>query len=238
VLKISGIDITRTTKNSISIKNPNSKTNIRFKGSLYEQSFTINEKSHKSIKAATGQYRQDTANRIQENRAIYQEAMRIKSEYHRKRYSNLFRQNAETVTEEMAIQFDDHQSNFNHCINNLSNTQRQNSTQLSNFNQSEQLIINATDSKPMENSREKNQSERELSHYSKKSGVNNDRVGNPIIEQLKATSERIQQQSKSFRKNVSEFISRNSSDQKREYFFKKITQRFIQQIRAIALTQY
>jgi hypothetical protein len=68
-LETSGFEVVRTTKNSISIADPDGGRNIRLKGAIYEQSFNAGEGLRAEIESAAAEYRRDAESRIQRARA-------------------------------------------------------------------------------------------------------------------------------------------------------------------------
>ena len=95
-LELNQINVTRQVKNSISIENPyeGAKRPIRLEGEIYEQGFR-----------ATGEYRQEVQQRIEEYRGTaseryrvnvteYQRQLEHKSQYHSDRYPTVGRENS------------------------------------------------------------------------------------------------------------------------------------------------
>lgn len=81
-LERSGFEVVRTTKNSISIADPDGGQNIRLKGALYEQSFNAGEGLRAEIESAAAEYRRDAENRLHRAREV------CKSGTERKRAEN------------------------------------------------------------------------------------------------------------------------------------------------------
>ena len=71
-LEQSGFTVVRTTKNSISIADPDGGQNIRLRGALYEQSFNAGEGLRAAIESAAAAYRRDAERRIQRAREVCQ----------------------------------------------------------------------------------------------------------------------------------------------------------------------
>ncbi|RYG16232.1 MAG: hypothetical protein EOO07_13685 [Chitinophagaceae bacterium] len=67
-LENAGFEIARTTKKSISIKDPDGGQNIRLKGAIYEQDFRFSKELRADIERASQEYRADRGNRVQEAR--------------------------------------------------------------------------------------------------------------------------------------------------------------------------
>jgi hypothetical protein len=87
-LKTAGLDISRVTAKSISIKNPTEgKQNIRLKGAYYEQSFTSRSELAGDFQRARDDYQRDLRENIKRAREKLAEQIELKTEYHRKRYS-------------------------------------------------------------------------------------------------------------------------------------------------------
>ena len=86
-LEMSGFDVVRTTKSSISLANPEGGQNIRLKGALYEQSFNAGEGLRAEIESAAAGYRADAENRIQRARGVCQRGTELKREENKRRYS-------------------------------------------------------------------------------------------------------------------------------------------------------
>lgn len=86
-LENAGFEIARTTKKSISIKNPEGGQNIRLKGAIYEQDFRFGKELRADIERASEAYRADRSNRIQEARATLNRLTERKRESNQLRYS-------------------------------------------------------------------------------------------------------------------------------------------------------
>ena len=85
-LENAGFEIARTTKKSISIKNPEGGQNIRLKGAIYEQDFRFGKELRADIERASEAYRADRSNRIQEARATLNRLTERKRESNQLRY--------------------------------------------------------------------------------------------------------------------------------------------------------
>lgn len=88
-LESQGFKIARTTKNSISIKNPSGEPNarnIRLKGALYAQDFSYGPSIQREIEEAGKRYKERARERLSEAIATYKRATEIKREYHHKRF--------------------------------------------------------------------------------------------------------------------------------------------------------
>ncbi|MDM1748136.1 relaxase/mobilization nuclease domain-containing protein [Acinetobacter towneri] len=68
-LEGAGFEIARTTKKSISIKDPDGGQNIRLKGAIYEQDFRFGKELRADIEQASERYRASRGDRVQEARA-------------------------------------------------------------------------------------------------------------------------------------------------------------------------
>ena len=86
MLENAGFEIARTTKKSISIKNPEGGQNIRLKGAIYEQDFRFGKELRADIERASEAYRADRSNRIQESRATLNRLTERKRESNQLRY--------------------------------------------------------------------------------------------------------------------------------------------------------
>lgn len=85
-LENAGFEIARTTKKSISIKNPEGGQNIRLKGAIYEQDFRFGKELRADIERESEAYRADRSNRIQESRATLNRLTERKRESNQLRY--------------------------------------------------------------------------------------------------------------------------------------------------------
>lgn len=85
-LENAGFEIARTTKKSISIKNPEGGQNIRLKGAIYEQDFRFGKELRADIERASEAYRADRSNRVQESRATLNRLTERKRESNQLRY--------------------------------------------------------------------------------------------------------------------------------------------------------
>ena len=86
-LERSGFEVVRTTKNSISIADPDGGRNIRLKGAIYEQSFNAGEGLRADIESAAAEYRRDAESRIQRARAVCKSGTERKREENQRRHS-------------------------------------------------------------------------------------------------------------------------------------------------------
>ena len=85
-LESAGFEVVRTTKNSISIADPDGGRNIRLKGAIYEQSFNAGEGLGAEIERAAAIYRKDAENRIQRARAVCKAGTERKREENQRRH--------------------------------------------------------------------------------------------------------------------------------------------------------
>jgi len=85
-LESAGFEVVRTTKNSISIADPDGGRNIRLKGAIYEQSFNAGEGLRAEIESAAAEYRRDAESRIQRARAVCQSGTERKREENQRRH--------------------------------------------------------------------------------------------------------------------------------------------------------
>lgn len=83
-----GLEITRITKNQISVKNPNNPEGkpIPLKGEFYEQNFRHSEQSAELKRSASEEYRRKAESRYAECLGRYKRFCKSKAEYHFERY--------------------------------------------------------------------------------------------------------------------------------------------------------
>lgn len=85
-LERAGFEVVRTTKNSISIADPDGGRNIRLKGAIYEQSFNAGEGLRAEIESAAAEYRRDAESRLQRAREVCQSGTERKREENQRRH--------------------------------------------------------------------------------------------------------------------------------------------------------
>ena len=85
-LTAAGFEVVRTTKNSISIADPDGGRNIRLKGAIYEQSFNASEGLRAAIESAAEEYWRDAESRILRARAVCQSGTERKREENQRRH--------------------------------------------------------------------------------------------------------------------------------------------------------
>ena len=85
-LEGAGFEIARTTKKSISIKDPDGGQNIRLKGAIYEQDFRFGKELRADIEQASERYRASRGDRVQEARATLDRLVERKRESNEQRY--------------------------------------------------------------------------------------------------------------------------------------------------------
>ena len=85
-LEGAGFEIARTTKKSISIKDPDGGQNIRLKGAIYEQDFRFGKELRADIERASERYRASRSDRVQEARATLERLVTRKRESNELRY--------------------------------------------------------------------------------------------------------------------------------------------------------
>ena len=85
-LTAAGFEVVRTTKNSISIADPDGGRNIRLKGAIYEQSFSAGEGLGAAIESAAAEYRRDAESRIQRAREVCKSGTERKREENQRRH--------------------------------------------------------------------------------------------------------------------------------------------------------
>jgi hypothetical protein len=95
-LESNQINVTRQVKNSISIENPyeGAKRPIRLEGEIYEQGFRATGEYRQEIQQRIEEYRGTTSERYRANVADYQRQLEHKSQYHCDRYSTVGRENS------------------------------------------------------------------------------------------------------------------------------------------------
>lgn len=101
-----GLEITRITKNQISVKNPNNPEGkpIPLKGEFYEQNFRHSEQSAELKREASERYRQEADSRHANCLKRYRKLCESKSEYHLERYATRARTNSAGLTKQLAKQ--------------------------------------------------------------------------------------------------------------------------------------
>jgi len=93
--KSNQINVTRQVKNSISIENPyeGAKRPIRLEGEIYEQGFRATGEYRQEVQQRIEEYRGTTSERYRANVTEYQRQLEHKSQYHSDRYSTVGREN-------------------------------------------------------------------------------------------------------------------------------------------------
>ena len=127
-----GLEITRTTKNQISVKNPNypdSKA-IPLKGEFYEQNFRHSEKSAELKREASERYRREANSRYADCIERYQKLCKSKSEYHLKRYATRDRADSAELTRQSTEQENKHTSEYKYDGGELEQGYRSNAREL------------------------------------------------------------------------------------------------------------
>lgn len=109
-----GLEITRITKNQISVKNPNNPEGkpIPLKGEFYEQNFRYSEQSTKLKREASEQYRREADSRYTECIERYKKLCESKSEYHLERYAPRDRTDSAELTRQSTEQENKHTSEY------------------------------------------------------------------------------------------------------------------------------
>lgn len=82
-----GFEVVRTTKNSISLADPDGGRNIRLKGAIYEQAFEAGDGLRAEISRAGERYRADAEARVQRARTVCQRGTDLKREENQRRHS-------------------------------------------------------------------------------------------------------------------------------------------------------
>ena len=95
-LESNQINVTRQVKNSISIENPyeGAKRPIRLEGEIYEQGFRATGEYRQEVQQRIEEYRGTTSERYRANVTDYQRQLEHKSQYHSDRYSTVRRENS------------------------------------------------------------------------------------------------------------------------------------------------
>lgn len=101
-----GLEITRITKNQISVKNPNNPAGkpIPLKGEFYEQNFRHSEQSAELKREASERYRQEADSRYANCIKRYKKLCKSKSEYHLERYATRDRTDSTELTRQLESQ--------------------------------------------------------------------------------------------------------------------------------------
>lgn len=107
-----GLEITRITKNQISVKNPNNPEGkpIPLKGEFYEQNFRYSEQSAELKREASERYRQEANSRYANCIERYKKLCESKSEYHLERYATRDRTDSAELTRQFTEQENEHTS--------------------------------------------------------------------------------------------------------------------------------
>lgn len=94
-LESNQINVTRQVKNSISVENPyeGAKRPIRLEGEIYEQGFRATGEYRQEVQQRIEEYRGTTPERYRANVTEYQRQLEHKSQYHSVRYSTVRREN-------------------------------------------------------------------------------------------------------------------------------------------------
>ena len=85
-LEGAGFTVTRETKQSISIADPEGGKPIRLKGAIYERDFRLGPELRAEVEAAGRRYREARAERLEAARKTLADGIRAKREYNRARY--------------------------------------------------------------------------------------------------------------------------------------------------------
>lgn len=109
-----GLEITRITKNQISVKNPNNPESkpIPLKGEFYEQNFRHSEQSAELKREASERYRQEADSRYANCIERYKKLCESKSEYHLERYATRDRSDSAEFTRQPEKQENEHTSQY------------------------------------------------------------------------------------------------------------------------------
>lgn len=85
-LTVSGFDVVRTTKTSISIADPEGGRNLRLRGAIYEQSFENGDGLQAEIERAGEQYRAAAESRVRQARGVCQRGTELKRAENQRRH--------------------------------------------------------------------------------------------------------------------------------------------------------
>lgn len=85
-LQDQGFTVARQTPSSISIADPDGGRNIRLKGALYEQNFSVGESPEREYRNAKDHYQQQRIAEYERNSRNLEERLARKAEYHQERY--------------------------------------------------------------------------------------------------------------------------------------------------------
>lgn len=109
-----GLEITRITKNQISVKNPNNPEGkpIPLRGEFYEQNFRHSEQSEDLKRAASERYRQEADSRYANSIERYGKLCESKSRYHLERFGTRDRTDSEKLTRQLTGQENAHTSEY------------------------------------------------------------------------------------------------------------------------------
>lgn len=101
-LESNQINVTRQVKNSISIENPyeGAKRPIRLEGEIYEQGFRATGEYRQEVQQRIEEYRGTTSERYRANVTDYQRQLEHKSQYHCDRYPTVGRENSPEHSEQ------------------------------------------------------------------------------------------------------------------------------------------
>ncbi len=111
-LESNQINVTRQVKNSISIENPyeGAKRPIRLEGEIYEQGFRATGEYRQEVQQRIEEYRGTTSERYRTNVTDYQRQLEHKSQYHCDRYpqsdekiAQSIQNNAQTVEKQLSL---------------------------------------------------------------------------------------------------------------------------------------
>lgn len=109
-----GLEITRITKNQISVKNPNNPEGkpIPLKGEFYEQNFRHSEQSAELKREASERYRQEADSRYANCIERYKKLCESKIEYYLERYATRGRTDSEELKRQPEKQGNEHTSQY------------------------------------------------------------------------------------------------------------------------------
>ena len=191
-----GFEVSRQTKKSISIKDPEGGKALRLKGAMYEESFRNDGSIRERIESSARAYQSERAERIQRNKRVYQAGIAKRKDYLQKRYARdttRYAYDAERPLREThqhsLVAASERAGDTIHGRNVVHVHERLSS------DKSDQNIRQSRDDTLLENGRNENgrNENRHTSVYSKelKQGAENERARATIAESIRELAERL-----------------------------------------------
>ncbi len=125
-LESAGFEIARTTKKSISIKDPEGGQNIRLKGAIYEQDFRFGKELRADIERASQEYRADRSSRVQTARATLDRLTERKRESNQIRYPRAEQTSVPDYVKNLEHRSHSHRNNASIDVGNFDVSELQN----------------------------------------------------------------------------------------------------------------